>query len=113
MFLHNSIVPTTVAVSCYASASGEVLQRKIRSLENENISLKTKIENLSSTADDLDKQEAHLVNDCVQELTEANAQLSQVHEELGSKSEVIMNQQHKIEQLMTKIATLEKQLAEV
>jgi len=100
-------------VSLSASATIDVLQRKIRTLENENVSLQSTIRNISSSADDLDEREAGLVSDCVRELSDANERMNKVHEELSAKSELVIAHQYKIEQLMLKIGTLERTILEV
>lgn len=58
-----------------AEASGgfanDVLQRKLKDLEEENLSLRSEANHLKSETETYEEKEQQLVNDCVKELSES------------------------------------------
>ena len=75
--------------------------------------VKVKTEQLSNETASLEEQEAGLVHDCVRELQEMSDRIGRMHGELAAKSDVIASQNEKILELMTKIASLEKNSVKV
>ncbi|XP_035660973.1 trafficking kinesin-binding protein 1-like isoform X10 [Branchiostoma floridae] len=84
--------------SCTSPATGlihiDVLQRKIKTLEEENFQIICEAAKLKTETVDYEEQEAKLVSDCVKELStfqdelkEANTQIKQLTEELVRKNE--------------------------
>ncbi|XP_078621565.1 trafficking kinesin-binding protein 1-like isoform X23 [Branchiostoma floridae x Branchiostoma japonicum] len=77
--------------SCTSPATGlihiDVLQRKIKTLEEENFQIICEAAKLKTETVDYEEQEAKLVSDCVKELKEANTQIKQLTEELVRKNE--------------------------
>ena len=91
----------------------DALQKKVKCLESENLSLKVEAAQLNLETVNYEEKEEDLVKDCVRQLTETNQCIAAMSDELGTKSEVITRQQDKITQLMTQIIVNEKQLEKV
>lgn len=49
----------------------DVLQRKLKDLEEENLSLRSEADHLKSETETYEEKEQQLVNDCVKELSES------------------------------------------
>lgn len=49
----------------------DVLQRKLKDLEEENLSLRSEANHLKSETETYEEKEQQLVNDCVKELSES------------------------------------------
>ncbi|XP_078702427.1 trafficking kinesin-binding protein 1-like isoform X35 [Branchiostoma floridae x Branchiostoma belcheri] len=65
----------------------DALQKKIKTLEEENLQIRSEAAKLKTETVDYEEQEAKLVSDCVKELKEANTQIKQLTEELVRKNE--------------------------
>ena len=89
------------------------LQKKVKSLEEENILLKVETAQLSNETDDYEERETGLIHDCVRQLTETTERLQMLQEELYTKTEVTVSLQEKITQLMTQIVALDKKINNV
>uniref|UniRef100_A0A8D0AB66 Trafficking kinesin protein 1 n=1 Tax=Sander lucioperca TaxID=283035 RepID=A0A8D0AB66_SANLU len=92
------------------SASGgflsDTLQRKLKDLEEENLSLRSEAHHLKSETETYEEKEQQLVNDCVKELR--NLQISTIAEELARKTEDASRQQEEITHLLSQIVDLQK-----
>ncbi|XP_078621569.1 trafficking kinesin-binding protein 1-like isoform X27 [Branchiostoma floridae x Branchiostoma japonicum] len=77
--------------SCTSPATGlvniDALHKKIQTLEEENLHIRSEAAKLKTETVDYEEQEAKLVSDCVKELKEANTQIKQLTEELVRKNE--------------------------
>ncbi|XP_066305219.1 trafficking kinesin-binding protein 1-like isoform X4 [Branchiostoma lanceolatum] len=84
--------------SCTSPATGivniDALQKKIQTLEEENLHIRSEAAKLKTETVDYEEQEAKLVSDCVKELStfqdelkESNTQIKQLTEELVRKNE--------------------------
>ncbi|CAH1249405.1 TRAK1 [Branchiostoma lanceolatum] len=65
----------------------DALQKKIQTLEEENLHIRSEAAKLKTETVDYEEQEAKLVSDCVKELKESNTQIKQLTEELVRKNE--------------------------
>ncbi|XP_056457430.1 trafficking kinesin-binding protein 1 isoform X3 [Gadus chalcogrammus] len=84
------------------------LQKKLKDLEAENISLRSEATHLETETISYEEKEQQLVNDCVKELRCANMQMSSLAEELGRKSDDASRQQEEITHLLSQIVDLQK-----
>ncbi|XP_031432567.1 trafficking kinesin-binding protein 1 isoform X2 [Clupea harengus] len=84
------------------------LQKKLKDLEEENISLRTEANHLETETMCYEEKEQQLVNDCVKELRDANFQLSSLAEELARKTDDASRQQEEITHLLSQIVDLQK-----
>jgi len=96
-----------------AAATIDVLQRRVRSLEHENLTLKVETEQLSSETEQYEEREAGLVQDCVRELRETSERIASMHDELCAKTELIGTQNDRITQLSAKIYVMDSEISEV
>ncbi|TSK87408.1 Trafficking kinesin-binding protein 1 [Bagarius yarrelli] len=99
---------TGAALSFTAGSSVDVLQRKLRDLEEENLSLRSEASNLKSETETFEEKEQQLVNDCVKELRQSSLQISTIAEELTRKTEDAARQQEEITYLLSQIVDLQK-----
>ncbi|NXY14496.1 TRAK2 protein, partial [Atrichornis clamosus] len=90
----------------------DVLQDKLRELEEENLALRSKACHLKSETITYEEKEQQLVNDCVKELRQTNAQISRITEELSEKSEEVVRYQEEISSLLSQIVDLQHKLRE-
>ncbi|NXO20455.1 TRAK2 protein, partial [Cisticola juncidis] len=90
----------------------DVLQDKLRELEEENLALRSKACHLKSETITYEEKEQQLVNDCVKELRQTNAQISRITEELSEKSEEVIRYQEEISSLLSQIVDLQHKLRE-
>ncbi|NWH84742.1 TRAK2 protein, partial [Aegithalos caudatus] len=90
----------------------DVLQDKLRELEEENLALRSKACHLKSETITYEEKEQQLVNDCVKELRQTNAQISRITEELSEKSEEVIRYQEEISSLLSQIVNLQHKLKE-
>ncbi|KAG8185931.1 hypothetical protein JTE90_010717 [Oedothorax gibbosus] len=95
------------------SVSWDVLNKKISNLQEENIQLRTEAVSRSTDIEEEEKKEMQLITDCVKQLSEANKQLSVLHEEVGRKSEDNIRQQEEITQLLSQIVDLQRKLRDI
>ncbi|NWZ51232.1 TRAK2 protein, partial [Haliaeetus albicilla] len=90
----------------------DVLQDKLRELEEENLALRSKACHLKTETITYEEKEQQLVNDCVKELRQTNAQISRITEELSEKSEELVHYQEEISSLLSQIVDLQHKLKE-
>ncbi|NXI73990.1 TRAK2 protein, partial [Anseranas semipalmata] len=90
----------------------DILQDKLRELEEENIALRSKACHLKTETITYEEKEQQLVNDCVKELRQTNAQISRITEELSEKSEELVRYQEEISSLLSQIVDLQHKLKE-
>ncbi|KAF1548742.1 Trafficking kinesin-binding protein 2, partial [Eudyptes schlegeli] len=90
----------------------DVLQDKLRELEEENLALRSKACHLKTETVTYEEKEQQLVNDCVRELRQTNAQISRITEELSEKSEELVRYQEEISSLLSQIVDLQHKLKE-
>ncbi|XP_062874656.1 trafficking kinesin-binding protein 1 [Trichomycterus rosablanca] len=86
----------------------DVLQRKLRDLEEENLSLRSEASHLKSETETYEEKEQQLVNDCVKELRQSSLQISSIAEELTRKTEDAVRQQEEITHLLSQVVDLQK-----
>ncbi|CAB1320700.1 unnamed protein product [Coregonus sp. 'balchen'] len=84
------------------------MQRKLRELEEENLSLRSEACNLKTETEIYEEKEQQLVNDCVKELRQSSLQINTIAEELARKTEDAMRQQEEITHLLSQIVDLQK-----
>ncbi|KAM6967857.1 trafficking kinesin-binding protein 1-like [Aplochiton taeniatus] len=84
------------------------LQKKLKDLEEENISLRSEANHLETETISYEEKEQQLVNDCVKELRDANIQMSSLAEELARKTDDASRQQEEITHLLSQIVDLQK-----
>ncbi|NXC71906.1 TRAK2 protein, partial [Anhinga anhinga] len=90
----------------------DVLQDKLRELEEENLALRSKACHLKTETITYEEKEQQLVNDCVKELRQTNAQISRITDELSEKSEEVIRYQEEISSLLSQIVDLQHKLKE-
>uniref|UniRef100_A0A8C2K7N0 Uncharacterized protein n=1 Tax=Cyprinus carpio TaxID=7962 RepID=A0A8C2K7N0_CYPCA len=97
-------------VSARGSSSLDILQQKLRDLEEENLSLRSEASQLKSETESYEEKEQQLVNDCVRELSEGYVVLGIKwrSEELAKKTEDASRQQEEITHLLSQIVDLQK-----
>ncbi|XP_023284335.1 trafficking kinesin-binding protein 1-like isoform X2 [Seriola lalandi dorsalis] len=86
----------------------DTLQRKLKELEEENLSLRSEAHHLKSETETYEEKEQQLVNDCVKELRLSSLQISAIAEELARKTEDASRQQEEITHLLSQIVDLQK-----
>ncbi|XP_037120672.1 trafficking kinesin-binding protein 1-like [Syngnathus acus] len=94
-----------------AAAGGflsDTLQRKLKELEEENLSLRSEASHLKSETETYEEKEQQLVNDCVKELRLSSLQISTIAEELARKTDDASRQQEEITHLLSQIVDLQK-----
>uniref|UniRef100_A0A452GSW1 Uncharacterized protein n=1 Tax=Gopherus agassizii TaxID=38772 RepID=A0A452GSW1_9SAUR len=90
----------------------DVLQDKLRELEEENLALRSKACHLKTETITYEVKERELVSDCVKELRETHAQIARMTEELSGKSEELIHYQEEISTLLSQIVDLQHKLKE-
>ncbi|XP_075812254.1 trafficking kinesin-binding protein 2 [Microtus pennsylvanicus] len=90
----------------------DMLQEKLRELEEENMALRSKACHIKTETFTYEEKEQQLVNDCVRELRETNAQMSRMTEELSGKSDELLRYQEEISSLLSQIVDLQHKLKE-
>ncbi|XP_024921133.1 trafficking kinesin-binding protein 1 isoform X2 [Cynoglossus semilaevis] len=86
----------------------ETVQRKLKDLEEENLTLRSEAHHLKSETELYEEKEQQLVNDCVKELRLSSLQISTIAEELARKTEDASRQQEEITHLLSQIVDLQK-----
>ncbi|KAL3983594.1 neuronal PAS domain-containing protein 2 [Sarotherodon galilaeus] len=86
----------------------DTLQKKLKELEEENLSLRSEANHLKSETETYEEKEQQLVNDCVKELRLSSLQISAIAEELARKTEDASRQQEEITHLLSQIVDLQK-----
>lgn len=90
----------------------DMLQEKLKELEEENMALRSKACHIKTETITYEEKEQQLVNDCVKELRETNAQMSKMTEELSGKSDELIRYQVEISNLLSQIVALQHKLKE-
>lgn len=90
----------------------DTLHEKLRELEEENMALRSKACHIKTETFTYEEKEQQLVNDCVKELRETNAQMSRMTEELSGKSDELIRYQEEISSLLSQIVDLQHKLKE-
>lgn len=90
----------------------DMLQEKLKELEEENMALRSKACHIKTETCTYEEKEQQLVNDCVKELRETNAQMSKMTEELSGKSDELIRYQEEISSLLSQIVDLQHKLKE-
>uniref|UniRef100_A0A8C4GRG0 Trafficking protein, kinesin binding 1 n=1 Tax=Dicentrarchus labrax TaxID=13489 RepID=A0A8C4GRG0_DICLA len=103
----SSSSPTKLETASGAFVS-DTLQRKLKDLEEENLSLRSEANHLKSETETYEEKEQQLVNDCVKELRLSSLQISAIAEELARKTEDASRQQEEITHLLSQIVDLQK-----
>ncbi|XP_041811924.1 trafficking kinesin-binding protein 1-like [Chelmon rostratus] len=107
----SSSSPTGKKSKVEAASGGfvsDTLQRKLKDLEEENLSLRSEANHLKSETETYEEKEQQLVNDCVKELRLSSLQISAIAEELARKTEDASRQQEEITHLLSQIVDLQK-----
>ncbi|XP_040044245.2 trafficking kinesin-binding protein 1 isoform X3 [Gasterosteus aculeatus] len=94
--------------SAAEGAFGGTLQKKLKELEEENVSLRSEAHHLKSETEIYEEKEQQLVNECVKELRTSSLQISTIAEELARKTEDASRQQEEITHLLSQIVDLQK-----
>ncbi|XP_024862715.1 trafficking kinesin-binding protein 1 isoform X1 [Kryptolebias marmoratus] len=84
------------------------LQRKLKELEEENLSLRSEAHHLKTETETYEEKEQQLVSDCVKELRLSGLQISAIAEELARKTEDASRQQEEVTRLLSQIVDLQK-----
>ncbi|XP_061521226.1 trafficking kinesin-binding protein 1-like [Phycodurus eques] len=103
--------PTGKKSRVEAAAGGflsDTLQRKLKELEDENVSLRSEASHLKSETETYEEKEQQLVSDCVKELRLSSLQISTIAEELARKTDDASRQQEEITHLLSQIVDLQK-----
>ncbi|KAK3577177.1 hypothetical protein CHS0354_037516 [Potamilus streckersoni] len=96
----------------YAPSRQDVsgLQKRVRTLEEENLSLRCETSQLQSETSDLEEKEQLLVQDCVKQLEESHQHLQQFAKELSDKTEECHHQKEEITNLLSQVVDLQKRI---
>ncbi|XP_053719567.1 trafficking kinesin-binding protein 1-like isoform X1 [Synchiropus splendidus] len=86
----------------------DTLQKKLKELEEENLSLRSEASHLKSETETYEEKEQQLVNDCVKELRLSSLQISTIADELARKTDDASRQQEEITHLLSQIVDLQK-----
>uniref|UniRef100_A0A8C4F4S1 Trafficking protein, kinesin binding 1 n=1 Tax=Dicentrarchus labrax TaxID=13489 RepID=A0A8C4F4S1_DICLA len=104
----SSSSPTKLETASGAFVS-DTLQRKLKDLEEENLSLRSEANHLKSETETYEEKEQQLVNDCVKELSKYSVFYTvSLSEELARKTEDASRQQEEITHLLSQIVDLQK-----
>ncbi|XP_054826689.1 trafficking kinesin-binding protein 2 isoform X2 [Eublepharis macularius] len=90
----------------------DVLQDRLREMEEENLALRTKACHLKTETMSYEEKEQQLVSDCVKEIRETNAQIVRMSEELTGKNEELLHYQEEISSLLAQIVDLQHKIKE-
>ncbi|XP_060113095.1 trafficking kinesin-binding protein 2 [Heteronotia binoei] len=90
----------------------DMLQDKLREMEEENLALRTKACHLKTETISYEEKEQQLVSDCVKEIRETNAQIVRMSEELAAKNEELLHYQEEISSLLAQIVDLQHKIKE-
>ncbi|RVE66455.1 hypothetical protein OJAV_G00107540 [Oryzias javanicus] len=107
----SSSSPTGKKIKAETASGGfvsDTLQRKLKELEEENLSLRSEASHLKTETETYEEKEQQLVNDCVKELRLSSLQISVIAEELARKTEDASRQQEEITHLLSQIVDLQK-----
>lgn len=90
----------------------DMMHEKLKELEEENMALRSKACHIKTETFTYEEKEQKLINDCVNELRETNAQMSRMTEELSGKSDELLRYQEEISSLLSQIVDLQHKLKE-
>ncbi|CAL1548102.1 unnamed protein product [Lymnaea stagnalis] len=88
----------------------DFLEKKVKTLEDENLNLRLETAQMKSTTDSFEEKEKRLVEDCIQQLGEVNQQVEALAEELHQKCEESAHQKEEITCFLAQIADLQKKI---
>ncbi|XP_007443640.1 trafficking kinesin-binding protein 1-like isoform X1 [Python bivittatus] len=86
----------------------DVLQQKLKGLEEENQKLRTEATSIATETYQYEEQEQKLMLDCVDQFSDASREVALVSEELARKTEDTIRQQEEISQLLAQIVDLQQ-----
>nr|XP_056719224.1 trafficking kinesin-binding protein 1-like [Euleptes europaea] len=86
----------------------DILQQKLKGLEEENQKLRTEVTTISSETCQYEEQEQKLMIDCVEQFSEASREVLLLSEELARKTEDTARQQEEISQLLAQVVDLQQ-----
>ncbi|XP_033101592.1 trafficking kinesin-binding protein 1-like isoform X2 [Anneissia japonica] len=86
----------------------DTLQKKVRSLEEQNLELRMESTNLKSYAETIEEKEKELMQDCVYELAEERTRNAVLMDELSQKIDECYKQQDEVTRLLAQIVTLQQ-----
>ncbi|KAL7977127.1 hypothetical protein Chor_009076, partial [Crotalus horridus] len=81
----------------------DLLQQKLKGLEEENQKLRTEATNITTQTYEYEDQEQKLMLDCVEQFSDTSQQVILISEELALKTEDSIRQQEEISQLLAQI----------
>ncbi|KAB7497307.1 Trafficking kinesin-binding protein 1 [Armadillidium nasatum] len=85
----------------------DLLQRRVKNLENENVTLREEASQLACDTQYCEEKEKELVNDVIKQLNDANLQVAQMSEELSKKIEDNLRLQEETTQLLAQVVELQ------
>ncbi|XP_025114585.1 trafficking kinesin-binding protein 1-like isoform X2 [Pomacea canaliculata] len=91
----------------------ELLQRKVSTLEEENITLRLESAQLRTDTENFEDKEKRLVEDCLQQLGELNQQVETFAQELRYKTEESCRQKEEVTCLLAQVADLHKRVRQL
>ncbi|XP_063840224.1 trafficking kinesin-binding protein 1-like isoform X2 [Scylla paramamosain] len=94
--------PTTIR-----NINVEVLQHRIKNLEDENRSLHSEAKQIADDTELCEDKEKELMTDVIKQLSDANHQVGQLSDELAKKVEDSLRQQEEITQLLAQVVDLQ------
>ncbi|XP_021351763.1 trafficking kinesin-binding protein 1-like isoform X3 [Mizuhopecten yessoensis] len=84
------------------------LQKKVKSLEQENVKLRIETVQLSAETSDFEEKEQKLVSDCLEQLGEVKDQIAVYSQELAQKTEETYLQKEEITNLLAQLVDLQR-----
>ncbi|XP_042880575.1 trafficking kinesin-binding protein milt-like isoform X4 [Penaeus japonicus] len=99
--------------SCETTPTGvrvlsvDILQHRVRNLEDENKSLRQEATQLASDTIECESKEKELVTDIIKQLSDANLQVRQLSDDLAKKVEDSLRQQEEITHLLAQVVDLQ------
>ncbi|XP_033728097.1 trafficking kinesin-binding protein 1-like isoform X1 [Pecten maximus] len=84
------------------------LQKKVKSLEEENIKLRIETVQLSAETSEFEEKEQKLVTDCLEQLGEVKDQIEVYSQELALKTEETYSQKEEITNLLAQLVDLQR-----
>ncbi|XP_069807846.1 trafficking kinesin-binding protein 1-like isoform X2 [Dendropsophus ebraccatus] len=91
----------------------DTLEQKLKSLENENLKMRSEADHMLEATDAYEEQEGSLMLDCVEQFSEASRQVALLAEELARRGEDAVRQQEEISQLLAQIVNLQQKCRNV
>ncbi|XP_005111853.1 uncharacterized protein LOC101863557 [Aplysia californica] len=88
----------------------DFLQKKVHTLEDENLNLRLESAQLKADTDSYEEKEKKLVEDCIQQIAELNQQVESLAEELHAKAEENGHQKEEITGFLSQITDLQKKM---